>query len=131
MYADDRLIYTIGNDWERLVPKIKNGLNSFQNWCVKNNMKLNVKKSKSLVIGTTFKITVINIDNRSVLNNTHLERASSYSYFGVILDTHMTLNPLLKNVKEAMSNRMYSLSKIRNNVTLKGALAIWLMHPSE
>ena len=52
MYSDDCLIYTIDNDWERMVPKIQNGLNSFQNWCMKNNMKLNVKKSKSLVIGT-------------------------------------------------------------------------------
>ena len=23
MYADDCLIYTIGNDWERMVPKFK------------------------------------------------------------------------------------------------------------
>ena len=114
VYADDSLIYTIGNDWERMVPKIQNGLNSFQNWCVKNNMKLNVKKSKSLVIGTTFKITSINIEFRFVLNNTYLERVSSYNYLGVILDTHMTLNPL------------FILSrKIRNNVTLNGALAIY------
>ena len=47
---------------------------------MKNNMKLNVKKSKSLVIGTTFKITGINIENRFVLNNLHLEHVSSYNY---------------------------------------------------
>ena len=30
MYADDCLIYTIGNDWELMVPKMQAGLNSFQ-----------------------------------------------------------------------------------------------------
>ena len=34
MYADDCLIYTIGNNWGNMFPKIQDGLDSFQNWCV-------------------------------------------------------------------------------------------------
>ena len=91
MYADDCLIYTIGNNWDRMVVKIQSGLNSFQEWCVNNGMKLNIKKSKSLVIGSTFKLANINLDNRFTLNEVVLERVQSYNYLGVILDTHMTL----------------------------------------
>ena len=50
MYADDCLIYTIGNNWDRMVPKIQQGLDCFQDWCLNNCLKLNVSKSKSLVI---------------------------------------------------------------------------------
>ena len=53
MYADDCLIYKTGNNWERMVPIIQDGLDRFQSWCVDNCLKLNVKKSKSLVIGTS------------------------------------------------------------------------------
>ena len=96
MYADDCLLYTIGNDWELTVPKIQAGLNSFQHWCLHNNMKLNVKKLKSLVIGSSYKLMNLDLNKRFVLNNIFLEYVHSYNYLGVILDTNMTLNPLLK-----------------------------------
>ena len=74
MYADGCLIYTIGNNWERMVVKLQAGLKSFQEWCVKNWMKLNIKKPKSLVIGSTYKLSNIDLDNRFVLNGVVLER---------------------------------------------------------
>ena len=48
MYADDCLIYTVGNNWNLMSPKIQNGLNHFQNWCKDNCLKLNVKKNEIL-----------------------------------------------------------------------------------
>ena len=99
MYADNYLIYTIGNEWEYMVPKIQTGLDSFQQWCLHNSMTLNVKKSKAFVIASTFKKVNLDLDNRFVLNNSLLERVNSYNYLGIILDTHMTLNPLFKKVK--------------------------------
>ena len=53
MYADDCLIYTIGNNWNTMYPNIQNGLNCFQNWCVSNSLKLNVGKTKALVLGSS------------------------------------------------------------------------------
>ena len=59
MYADDCLIYTIGNNWECMVGKIQSGLTVLQGWCLKNEMKLNIKKSKSLVIGSSYELSNI------------------------------------------------------------------------
>ena len=125
MYADDCLIYTIGNNWDRRVVKIQSGLSSFQEWCVNNGMKLNIKNTKSLVIGSTFKLADINLDNRFTLNGVVLERVQSYNYLGVILDTHMTLSALIKKVKKVVSNKIYTLAKIRNSISLKCALTIY------
>ena len=85
-------------------------------------MKLNIKKSKSLVTGSTFKLANINLDNRFTLNEVVLERVQSYNYLGVILDTHMTLSPLIKKV---VSNKIYTLAKIRNSINLKCTLTIY------
>ena len=63
MYADDCLIYAIGNNWEDIVPGIQAGLDGFQNWCKQNCLKLNVCKSKSLVLGTQYKLSNIDIGN--------------------------------------------------------------------
>ena len=72
MFPDDCLIYEIVNSWENLVPKIQEGLDHFQQWCHDNRLKLNVKKLKSLVIGTTFKMKNLDLCNRFKLNNTKL-----------------------------------------------------------
>ena len=95
MYADDCLIYKIGNNWERMVPLIQDGLDCFQTWCVDNCLKLNVVKSKSLVIGTSYKLSGLNIDNRFHLNNNLLNTVHSYNYLGIFLDSNMTLRYLL------------------------------------
>ena len=125
MYADDCLIYTVGNNWERMVVKLQEGLDSFQLWCIKNGMKLNIKKSKSLVIGTPHKLSNIATDNRFILNNIALENVQSYDYLGIILDSNMTLSPLLSKVKRIVSNKIYSLGKIRNHIDVKCALTIY------
>ena len=113
MFADDCLIYTIGNSWERMVPNVQNGLDNFQNWCIDNRLKLNIKKSKSLVIGTSFKMRDINIHNRIKLNGAWLENVSTFNYLGIILDSNMTLVPLFAKVKKVVSNKIYNLVKIR------------------
>ena len=100
MYADNCLISTIGNNWERMVIKLQEGLDSFQRWFIKNGMKLNIKKSKSLVIGTPHKLSNIDTDNRFILNNKALENVQSYNYLGIILDSNMALSPLFSKVKD-------------------------------
>ena len=51
MYADDCLIYCIGNNWNLMRPRLENGVSKFQEWCLNNRLKLNACKSKSLLIG--------------------------------------------------------------------------------
>ena len=64
-------------------------------------MKLNVKKSEALVIGTSYTYGVV------------LQRVESYNYLGVyLLDTHMTLSPLLKMVKRIVCNKIILLLRL-------------------
>ena len=77
------------------------------------------KKSKSLIIGTSYKLNCVDIDNRFFLNGVVLERVESYNYLGILLDTHMTLSPLIKKVKKIVTSKIYSLSKIRNIINMK------------
>ena len=60
-YADDSLIYSIGNNWNEMRRNVEHGLESFSNWCTQNRLKLNIKKSKSLLIGWYQKIDNIDL----------------------------------------------------------------------
>ena len=125
MYADDCLIYTIGNNWENIVPKLANGLYCFEAWCKRNSLKLNARKSKALVLGTKSKIMSMNQANRFTLNDQQLEYTKVYNYLGITLDQHMTLVPLISKLKNIITNKIYSLVKIRDLITTKCALTIY------
>ena len=81
MYADDCLIYKIGNNWENMVPEIQAGLDGFQSWCKNNCLKVNIRKSKSLMIGTQHKMLSLVGDNRFTLEEQNLERVDVYNNF--------------------------------------------------
>ena len=125
MYANDCLIYTIGNRWEDMIPDIQAGLDSFQGWCKTNCMKLNVRKSKSLVIGTRHKISSTNCEDRFTLDGRNLQHTSIYNYLGVIFDYEMTSSPLFTKIKKRVSIKIYMLIKIRNNIDTQCALTIY------
>ena len=125
MYADDCLIYTVGNNWENMVPYIQDGLDDFQHWCENNCLKLNTRKSKSLVIGTQYKLAGINVDNRFKLENLYLGHVGEYNYLGIIFDSHMTLSPVFSRVKKRVSGKIYMLAKIRKNFDVHCAVTIY------
>ena len=125
MYADDCLIYSVGNTWENMVPKIQEGLDCFQEWCKDNCLKLNVAKSKSLVIGTRYKLSSLDLNDRFTLNGVPLQHVSTYNYLGIVFDTNMTLTPLFAKVKKIVSNKIYILAKIRNQIDCNCAISIY------
>ena len=125
MYADDCLIYTVGNNWDIMYPKIQNSLNGFQNWCLSNSLKLNAGKTKALVLGSPFKTSMVNQANTFFLDNEPVTFANVYNYLGIMLDKHMTLSFMLTKVKNVISRKIYELVNIRDLITIQCALTIY------
>ena len=125
MYADDCLIYSVGNNWSMLRPKLQQGLNDFYEWSYDNCMKLNIGKSKALMIGSNHKLSGINFENKFTLNGEVVHYVNDYNYLGLLLDKNMTLSPLLARVKRIVSNKIYCLVKIRNQINTQCAIAIY------
>ena len=125
MYADDCLIYCIGNNWNTMRQKIQEDLNNFHNWCVSNKLKVNVRKSKALLIGSNHKLGLLNLDDKLCLNGEMLQYTDTYNYLGFLLDKNMTLIPFLNKLKRAISNKIYSLVKIRDVITTGCAVTIY------
>ena len=82
MYADDCLIYCIGNNWNLMRPKIAEGLESFQEWCTNNRLKLNARKSKSLLIGLYQRVNDFGFSENFTLNDQQLDFTNTYNYLG-------------------------------------------------
>ena len=108
-----------------MIPTIQNGLNSFQNWCNNNCLKLNVRKSKYIVIGTKHKLSGINTVDRFKFDNLELQHVDLYNNLGIVFDSQMSLSPLFSKVNKRVTDKIYMLLKIRNNIDTQCAIAIY------
>ena len=125
MYAEDCLIYCVGNNWNLMRPNIENGLQNFHDWCERNMLKLNIKKSKSLLIGSYHKIRSFDFTDKFKLAGQELDFVHTYNYLGIHLEKDMNLIPLLSRLKSRIVNKIYSLVKIRNMINTHCAITIY------
>ena len=51
MYADDCMLYTPGNDWNRMILNVQPEVDNVYRWCTENRLKVSISKSKSYFLG--------------------------------------------------------------------------------
>ena len=56
MYAGDCVLYLSGNNWVTVRNKIQDDLECFEHWGELNNLHLNVKKTKLMLVSTRSKL---------------------------------------------------------------------------
>ena len=111
MFADDCIIYEIGNDFDQMYRKLQSDLDSFIQWCTKNGLKINSDKTKAMITTTKCKCkNLVNIREFKIMGKA-VEYVVQYNYLGLLLDNEMTLQPLFKNIKKRISNKLFSLRK--------------------
>ena len=125
MYADDCLLFKTGNNWNIMKEHVQSDLNNVQSWCVRNRLKLNVAKSKTLLIGSDNKLKTVDINAYLNLDGTPLNFVDKYKYLGITLDKHMTLTALLSTVKKNVSSHLFKLRKLRSFISTKCAILIY------
>ena len=85
MYADDCVLYLSGNNWDNIRVKIQEHLDCFERGGELNNLHLNVKKTKVLLVGSLQKLSrLVNIRPLTVYDN-DVQFVNKYNYLGVII----------------------------------------------
>ena len=125
MYADDCILYSSGNSWNRVHANLQQALNSIGIWLPANALKLNVKKSKCLIIANSNKRRNIDRNLQLSVSGQPLDFVDKFNYLGYILDSDMSLKPLLSHIKKITTSKISTLSKIRKYMTTDSALAIY------
>ena len=91
MYPDDCVLYCTGNKWDRVQLSLQQSLARVTEWFKSNAMKLNVRKSKCLVISSKTKLSLIDRRNNLQVDGQVLDFVDSYTYLGYVLDSEMSL----------------------------------------
>ena len=125
MYADDCILFSSGNNWNRMVDQIQIDLDSVDFWCQRNRLKLSESKSKVLLFGSISKLKTVDYSNLLHIGQTHLDFVDKYRYLGVTLDKFMNLTSLVSDVKKKVTYQLFKLRKLRNMITEFCAISIY------
>ena len=67
-------------------------MDCFEHWGLLNNLHLNVKKTKMLVVGPTAKLKKLRDISPLCVYGNNIDFVKQYNYLGVILDSEMNLS---------------------------------------
>ena len=105
---------------------VQNDLNKLSNWCTRNKLTINSKKTKYCIYGMRSNIKKSKaIHTVLSLNNNILDRVCSYKYLGFILDDHLTFNKHISELCKIVSHKLYLLAKIRRYLTTEACINVF------
>ena len=112
LYADDCVLYTSHRKSTVVQAILQSDASKLANWCNINLLSINVRKTKTMLVGTRQKLAVTQPLEIS-LNNAVLESVISYNYLGLILDCELSLTQHLSEVHDRVQRKLFHLRKIR------------------
>ena len=127
LYADDTVIYFSKKCHIYAKDILQRDLDNLQVWCHKNKLTVNVKKTKSMIFGTTCTKKIGSLSNLDLkMQNMSLSQVTSYKYLGVVLDQSLTYTQHLQKLSKSISH-IYMLSRMRRYLTTRASEMVYKM----
>ena len=95
LYADDTVLCKTG-ELGTLTINMQSDLCEFKKWTDRNQLTMNVKKTKYVIFGLKSKTRKV-VNHSLFINDNKLERVTSYKYLGLTLDMNLNYNKHLEN----------------------------------
>ena len=125
LFADDCLIHLSGNIWDSVHRKIQRDFDAIINWTLRHNLRLNLGKTKAMIISTKHRIQQLQDPQPFKLMGHDVQFVMNHVYLGIELDATMSLQPLWKSVYKRIHNKIFMLRKIRKFITFHAAILIY------
>lgn len=122
LFADDTLIYIISDSLDEAMGRMNYDLNTMYNKLCQNKLKLNVSKTKVMVI-TNRTIDRSNVD--IFMNGTRLDIESEMKYLGIIIDDKLTFGRNISYVCKKVGQRVNVLNRLRNELDVGQKLTLY------
>ena len=123
MFADDTLIYMKTIDVNEGVIKLNSDLSKLFDKINQNKLKLNVEKTKMIVVSKKKNLIkeniVVNIDGKRIVVEDRMK------YLGVIIDENMSFKPNFENVCAKMARKVGVLARIGNQLNLQQKIMVY------
>lgn len=118
LFADDALLYVVGDSIAECVQKINEDLKRLSNWFEMNKLKLNIEKTKCMVLNA-------NLDNDILIDNVAIDIVDEIKYLGLIIDNKLSFKSHLNYICKKIGKKLYFFSIIRKNLSVMSAIKIF------
>ena len=121
LYADDTQIFIRGNLGEILamIARVNADLNSINMFSEANNLTLNIKKCKYIIIGSPFKIRELRDINipQIIIDNKPLKRETELYDLGVLIDENLSWEKHINNSISKAYGKLRTAYRAKNFLT--------------
>lgn len=126
LFADDSMIYIIGNNIQDMLVKINYDINELFEWLCDNSLSINVNKSKAIVFGSRSKVADINTNRLDIkIDNRRLDFVSEVKYLGIKLDQSLSFHNHALYIMNKMSKKTFFLRRISKNLSIPTRLLLY------
>ena len=120
----NNVIYLHGENTNELLTKVQEDLNQIEKWCTFNKLSMNVKKTKAMFFGNSFRRDS-SPQFTLTLNGGLIDFVDNYEYLGVKLDPRLHFDKHMSKVKRNVGEKLHMLSLLRSSITRKCAVCIY------
>ena len=124
LFADDTVIYCADKHINNSINNVNEDLFAIHDWCQRNNMAINVKKTKSMVFGRK-NLTKKNQNVVLNLEGKNIFQTKLYKYLGVMLDENLNFNCHINLVLKNANHKLYLLRRVRKYLTNETAILLY------
>ena len=114
LYADDTFLCAQNKDFNLLENEVNLELRKVFDWMSSNKLTLNISKSKYMIVTNKRNVPAISVK----INDTELERCSSYKYLGVMFDENLNWKAHIDYVSGKISKSIGGLAALRHRTSL-------------
>lgn len=126
IFADDTLISVSDENLDRVLFKINSVLRSLNKYLKMNKLKLNVNKSKAMIITTPYKYNQISNNQISIeINNEQIEIVKEIKYLGFMLDNHLLFSGHFEYIKKKILKKLYFFSRVSQHLSLNSRITVY------
>lgn len=122
LFADDTLVYMHGNNIDEITNRMNNELERINQWLRINKLKLNVSKTKVMVVRhQSLKAAVNSIS----VDGEEIEMVDQMKYLGVLIDNNLEFKDNVDYVCKKTAKKVGVLSRLSRNLTMGARMSIY------
>lgn len=126
LFADDTLLSVSNYNLENAMSKMNKILVEIYEYLNLNKLKLNVTKTKAMILTTRYKYSKININQYIlVISGEAINFVNEFKYLGFILDNTLSFNAHFDYIHKKISKKLYFFSRIAQNLTLYSKVTVY------
>lgn len=122
LFADDTLIYLHGKNLDAMRDQMNCELQRISQWLRLNKLKLNVSKTKMMIIRGSSTCTSM---NSIMVDGEVIETEQEFKYLGVIIDDGLSFKPNVDYVCKKVSKKVGVLSRLARYITMGARISIY------